>query len=97
MRLLRSVHAALVAVLLAPLRAYRAFVSPALAQRCRYYPTCSSYAEQAVREHGLLRGVALAAWRLARCNPFSRGGYDPVPARAHAHPHDRGRSRGAAA
>jgi putative membrane protein insertion efficiency factor len=88
MRLLRPLHAALVAVLLAPLRAYRAFVSPALAPRCRYYPTCSSYAEQAVRERGVLRGVALAAWRLARCNPFSRGGYDPVPPRAAAHAHE---------
>ena len=46
---------------------------------CKYEPTCSCYAEQAVRSHGVVRGLALATWRLARCNPWSKGGYDPVP------------------
>ena len=46
---------------------------------CKYEPTCSCYAEQAVRTHGVLRGLTLASWRLARCNPWSKGGYDPVP------------------
>ena len=46
---------------------------------CRYEPTCSHYAEQAVRRHGVVRGLGLAAWRLVRCNPWSDGGYDPVP------------------
>jgi uncharacterized protein len=46
---------------------------------CRYEPSCSCYAEQAVRRHGIARGLALAGWRLLRCNPWSRGGYDPVP------------------
>ena len=46
---------------------------------CRYEPTCSHYAEQAVRRHGVVRGLALAGWRLLRCNPWSEGGYDPVP------------------
>ena len=46
---------------------------------CRYEPTCSHYAEQAVRRHGAVRGLALAGWRLLRCNPWSKGGYDPVP------------------
>ena len=46
---------------------------------CRYEPTCSHYAEQAVRRHGVVRGLALAGWRLLRCNPWSKGGYDPVP------------------
>jgi putative membrane protein insertion efficiency factor len=46
---------------------------------CRYEPTCSHYAEQAVRRHGVVRGLALASWRLLRCNPWSKGGYDPVP------------------
>ncbi len=77
----RRLHAALIAVFLAPLRFYRRFVSPAIAPRCRYYPTCSAYAEQAVRELGLVRGAILALWRLLRCNPFSRGGYDPLEAR----------------
>ena len=46
---------------------------------CRYEPTCSHYAEQAVRRHGVVRGLGLATWRLLRCNPWSKGGYDPVP------------------
>jgi uncharacterized protein len=52
--------------------------SPLLGQRCRYYPSCSEYAVQAVGRFGILRGLILAAWRLLRCNPFSRGGFDPV-------------------
>jgi uncharacterized protein len=70
----------LVAVLLAPIRAYQRFVSPALPRRCKYYPTCSAYAVDAVREFGVVRGTILAGWRLLRCNPFSHGGYDPVEA-----------------
>ena len=69
------------AMVLAPLRAYRRFVSPALPRRCKYEPTCSAYAEQAIRELGVARGSLVALWRLARCNPFSHGGYDPVSAR----------------
>jgi putative membrane protein insertion efficiency factor len=76
---LAPLRAALVWVFLLPLRAYARLISPVLPARCRYYPTCSAYAEQAVRTHGILRGSALAAWRLARCNPFSRGGVDEVP------------------
>ena len=67
-------------LLLAPIRIYQRFVSPALPRRCKYHPTCSAYAIDAVREFGILRGAVLAAWRLLRCNPFSRGGYDPVEA-----------------
>ncbi len=66
------------AVLLAPVRFYQRFVSPALPARCKYHPTCSAYAVQAVRELGPIRGTILGAWRLARCNPWSNGGYDPV-------------------
>jgi len=65
-------------VVLAPIRAYQRFISPAMPRRCRYHPTCSAYAVDAVREFGVLRGVVLAGWRLLRCNPFSPGGYDPV-------------------
>lgn len=65
-------------VILAPIRAYQRFISPAMPRRCKYYPTCSAYAIDAVREFGLLRGLVLAGWRLLRCNPFSHGGYDPV-------------------
>ena len=56
-------------------------ISPALPQRCKYHPSCSAYAEQAIRELGVVRGTIVAAWRLARCNPWSHGGYDPVSAR----------------
>jgi hypothetical protein len=69
------------AILLAPIRAYQRLISPALPRRCKYEPTCSAYAAQAIRELGPVRGAILAAWRLARCNPFSHGGYDPVEAR----------------
>lgn len=70
----------LVAIVVAPIRLYQRLISPALPRRCRYHPTCSAYAVDAVREFGLLRGLVLAGWRLLRCNPFSRGGYDPVEA-----------------
>jgi uncharacterized protein len=72
---------ALAAAILAPLRLYQRFVSPALPRRCKYEPTCSAYAVDAVRQLGPARGVIVAAWRLLRCNPFSHGGYDPVDAR----------------
>jgi putative membrane protein insertion efficiency factor len=67
-------------VLLAPIRAYQRFISPALPRRCKYEPTCSAYAVDAVREFGVLRGLVLGVWRLLRCNPLSHGGYDPVEA-----------------
>jgi putative membrane protein insertion efficiency factor len=70
----------LATVVLAPIRLYQRLISPALPRRCRYEPTCSAYAVDAVREFGILRGLVLAVWRLLRCNPFSRGGYDPVEA-----------------
>ena len=65
---------------LAPVRAYQRFISPALPRRCKYHPTCSAYAVQAIESFGILRGVVLAVWRVLRCNPFSRGGFDPVSA-----------------
>jgi hypothetical protein len=68
-------------VLTAPIRLYSRFVSPALPARCKYHPTCSAYALQAVRELGPFKGTIVAAWRLARCNPWSNGGYDPLSAR----------------
>jgi len=71
---------ALRTIAVAPIVAYQRYVSPALPRSCRYHPTCSAYAVQAVGELGILRGVVLAAWRLLRCNPFSHGGHDPVQA-----------------
>ncbi|HUA28197.1 MAG TPA: membrane protein insertion efficiency factor YidD [Streptosporangiaceae bacterium] len=64
------------------LTGYRTFVSPLLGPRCRFYPSCSAYALEAVQVHGALRGSWLAARRLSRCHPFHAGGLDPVPARA---------------
>ena len=72
------VSRALVFVLLLPIRAYARWLSPALPPRCRYYPTCSAYAEQAVRELGPFKGTIVAAWRVLRCNPWSPGGLDPL-------------------
>ena len=66
---------------LAPIRFYQRFISPALPRRCKYEPTCSAYAVDAIKEVGLLRGVSLALWRLLRCNPLSNGGLDPVSER----------------
>jgi putative membrane protein insertion efficiency factor len=71
---------ALRAVVLAPVVAYQRLISPALPRRCKYEPTCSRYAVQAIGEYGILRGLVLAVWRLLRCNPWSHGGYDPVEA-----------------
>jgi putative membrane protein insertion efficiency factor len=68
-------------LLLAPIAAYQRFVSPAFPRRCKYYPTCSAYAVEAIRTVGPVRGLILAAWRLLRCNPLSHGGYDPVEQR----------------
>jgi uncharacterized protein len=62
----------------APIVVYQRVVSPALPRRCKYEPTCSRYAVEAIREYGILRGLVLAGWRLLRCNPWSFGGYDPV-------------------
>jgi uncharacterized protein len=76
-----TVRRALIALLLAPIHAYRRFVSPALPRRCKYEPTCSAYAEQAIRELGPVRGTIVALWRLVRCNPWSHGGHDPLEAR----------------
>ena len=68
--------------LLALLWVYRRFVSPALPPSCRYYPSCSAYAEEAVRVHGPIVGPYLALRRLLRCHPYAAGGPDPVPPRA---------------
>ena len=70
--------------ILAALRFYKSQISPALPAACRYTPTCSEYALQAVERHGAFRGSLMAVRRILSCNPFARGGYDPVPQRAAA-------------
>ena len=93
----------LTAALLAPIRAYQRWISPGLPRRCKYEPTCSDYAVEAIRELGPARGIVLASWRLLRCNPLSDGGIDDLADRrllrdvpghsgqdaAHAHRHGR--------
>lgn len=63
------------------IRAYQRWVSPWRLPSCRFWPTCSEYAYQAIAVHGLWRGLGLAAWRLVRCGPWHPGGFDPVPGR----------------
>jgi uncharacterized protein len=61
-----------------PIRVYQRLLSPLFGGRCKYYPSCSEYAAQAIGRFGILRGLVLAGWRLLRCNPWSHGGFDPV-------------------
>jgi putative membrane protein insertion efficiency factor len=65
-------------LLVAPIRLYQRAISPALPSRCKYHPSCSQYAVEAVRRYGVMRGIVLAGWRLLRCNPWSHGGVDFV-------------------
>jgi putative membrane protein insertion efficiency factor len=75
----RRIHAALVALVLLPVAIYRLVISPLKrAPSCRYLPTCSEYAVESVKTRGIVVGGTLAVWRILRCNPLFRGGYDPV-------------------
>ena len=71
-------------VFVAPIRFYRRFISPLKPPMCRFHPTCSQYAVEAVLTHGIFKGSRLAAWRILRCQPFAKGGHDPVPPRPEA-------------
>jgi uncharacterized protein len=66
-------------VLIAIVRGYKKYISPLLPPSCRFTPTCSEYAMEALQKHGAFKGSMLAIWRILRCNPFCKGGYDPVP------------------
>ena len=69
------------------IRGYQLFLSPIFPASCRFHPTCSEYARDALAEHGLLRGLGLSIWRILRCNPWNRGGLDPVPPACSGHSH----------
>ncbi|MBB2154929.1 membrane protein insertion efficiency factor YidD [Gluconacetobacter diazotrophicus] len=71
-------------LLIGAIRVYQWVLSPVLGPNCRFVPSCSNYAVEAVRRHGPFRGAILAAWRILRCNPWNIGGYDPVPSRERA-------------
>ncbi len=75
---MKRLQTALREAFLLPIHAYRWLISPNLKPRCRYYPSCSSYAVQAVRELGIFRGMIVASWRVIRCNPWSAGGVDEL-------------------
>ena len=62
-----------------PIKFYKRFISPLLGDRCRFYPTCSEYMMEAIQVHGVIKGLILGCWRLLRCQPFCKGGFDPVP------------------
>ena len=66
-------------VLIAIVRGYKKYISPLVPPSCRFTPTCSEYAMEALQKHGAWKGSLLAIWRILRCNPFGKGGYDPVP------------------
>lgn len=66
-------------ILIAIVRGYKKYISPMLPPSCRFTPTCSEYAVEALQKHGAWKGSLLAIWRILRCNPFCKGGYDPVP------------------
>lgn len=72
-------------LLIALIRLYQRTVSPHSPGRCRFTPTCSAYALEAIERFGAVRGTALAVWRVLRCNPFCKGGYDPVPEKKNRH------------
>jgi putative membrane protein insertion efficiency factor len=66
-------------IFIACIRFYQKFISPLTPPSCRYYPTCSAYAVTAIQKHGVIAGTIMGAARILRCNPFVKGGYDPVP------------------
>lgn len=66
-------------ILIFPIKAYKKYISPLLGDHCRYWPTCSMYMMEAIEVHGAFKGLLLGTWRIIRCNPWSKGGYDPVP------------------
>jgi uncharacterized protein len=82
-RLAQARPSAAARVLMTVITGYRRFISPLLGARCRFAPSCSAYALEAVHEHGALRGTWLAVRRIGRCHPFNPGGFDPVPPALH--------------
>ncbi len=78
-KILKTLSHAVALLLVLPIRFYQTCITPYTPPACRYTPTCSEYARQALLKHGPLKGLVLATWRLLRCNPWGGSGYDPVP------------------
>ena len=76
---LRKLSFALAWLLVQPIRFYQRFITPFTPPSCRFQPTCSEYARQALLKYGIVKGLRLAIWRILRCNPWGGSGYDPVP------------------
>ncbi|EMI16745.1 protein containing DUF37 [Rhodopirellula maiorica SM1] len=75
--MLKTIHRWIIVVVLAPIRFYQMAISPMIGPNCRFTPTCSQYAIEAIRKYGVLRGSIKAVWRILRCHPWNPGGYDP--------------------
>jgi putative membrane protein insertion efficiency factor len=79
MKLLAYIHAFIIGLMILPIKFYKYSISPLLPNSCRHIPTCSEYAMEALKVHGIFRGSILGIWRILRCNPWGTHGYDPVP------------------
>jgi putative membrane protein insertion efficiency factor len=79
MKIIHYIHRSFIWLMILPIKFYKYSISPLLPNSCRHVPTCSEYAIESLRIHGIFRGSALAIWRILRCNPWGTHGYDPVP------------------
>lgn len=79
MKWIQGIHSLLIKILILPVKFYQLSISPLLPKSCRHYPSCSEYAIEALKVHGIFKGSMLAIWRILRCNPWGTSGYDPVP------------------
>jgi len=78
-KMLKQVRIKMKKILIVLIRFYRKYISPIKGTKCPYFPTCSEYGMEAIEKYGAIKGGFLAIYRIIRCNPFSKGGYDPVP------------------
>jgi uncharacterized protein len=81
MKIPAAIHALLIQLMILPIRFYQYSISPLFPASCRHQPTCSQYAIEALKVHGIFKGSLLSIWRILRCNPWGTSGYDPVPAK----------------
>ena len=77
-KLLKNINYLTRKLIIAAIKGYQLIISPLFPPACRFYPTCSNYSIQAIEKHGLTKGLLFSLWRVLRCNPFNKGGYDPL-------------------